>query len=91
MAGIIYVNSSNDEAVKIKVKPEYATVTGVSYVSTILFNTYTGATDQRLDDLEAAIIPTTASNGLTANGGNIRLGGTLTGNTTITTATAAPS
>lgn len=89
MAGIIYVNSSNDEAVKIKVKPEYATVTGVSYVSTILFNTYTGATDQRLDDLEAAIIPTTASNGLTANGGNIRLGGTLTGNTTITTATGS--
>ena len=33
MAGIIYVNSSNDEVIKIKVKPEYSTVTGGSYVT----------------------------------------------------------
>lgn len=92
MAGTLYLNSINGEPIKIKVRPEYSVVSGNSYVTIPVFNSYTGGTDTRLDNLEALTGNTSgtitgATNGLAVTGAKLKLGGTLTGNTTIDNST----
>jgi len=68
---------------------DFNTFTGTTlpanYYNKTEINSYTGATDLRIDAIEVVtnIALTGATNGLTTNGRNVELGGTLTKNTVI--------
>lgn len=76
MSGIIYINSTNDEVVKITVKSDSASPTGSTYLLKSVFEAYTGQT-------VSGGSSSTASNGLTSFSNDIQLGGSLTKDTTI--------
>jgi hypothetical protein len=80
----IYYDTDYSTCFNSRSLPDVAYVTGITstLVTTADFNSYTGDTDIRLDDIETTFI-TGATNGLTKSGQDIELGGALTENTNI--------